>query len=165
MSDVMKEYRKLCLVASRGGHLQQLLNLSGVYGEYRHFIITAKTSEDRYVNLGREKVYCICDLSDGRASKNPIKFLLGLYQTAKIFAIEKPDLVLSTGAGDAIPSIILSFILRIPSVYIESYTRISALSKSGRICYYLASSFFVQHKKLSEKYSRAFYAGSLYNEI
>jgi beta-1,4-N-acetylglucosaminyltransferase len=161
----MQENAKLCLVASRGGHLQQLLNLSEVYMEYRHFFITAKTSQNRHVDFGVGSAYLLDDLSDGRAIKNPVKFLLALYQTAGIFAREKPDLVFSTGSGDALPSFILAFILRIPSVYIESYTRIGELSKTGQICYYLASSFFVQHKSLIVKYPRALFAGSVYNEI
>lgn len=155
----------ICLVASRGGHLQQLLRLSPVFAKYQHFLLSTAEKSDRAVDHGIERCFNIVDINEGRAIKNPLRLILGLFQTFAILARERPSLVLSTGAGVAVPAFVVARILRIPSIYVESYARIRELSVAGKVCYRLASCFLVQHERLSRGRPRARFVGSIYEHI
>ena len=71
----------------------------------------------------------------------------------------KPDLVISTGAGLAVPFIYASKLLGIRSIYIESITRARDLSLSGRLVYYFVDEFYVQWPGHEEKHSKAKFCG------
>jgi UDP-N-acetylglucosamine:LPS N-acetylglucosamine transferase len=74
---------------------------------------------------------------------------------------QRPDAILSTGAGLAVPFFLVGKLLRIRLVYVESVTRTESLSLSGRIVYPLASRFFVQWPRVAERFRRAEYAGGI----
>ena len=71
----------------------------------------------------------------------------------------QPDVILSTGAALAVPFFIVGCLRRKRLVYVESFTRVSRLSMSGRMIYPLANAFFVQWSK-SARRGRV-YVGSL----
>jgi Oligosaccharide biosynthesis protein Alg14 like len=55
-----------------------------------------------------------------------------------------PDVILSTGAGVAVPFFLVGKLLHRRLVYVESVTRTQSVSLSGRLVYPLADEFFVQ---------------------
>ncbi len=72
----------------------------------------------------------------------------------------KPDVILSTGAGVAVPFFVVAKLRRRRAVYVESLTRTSSLSLSGRMVYALADAFFVQWPGTT-KLRRARYVGNI----
>jgi UDP-N-acetylglucosamine:LPS N-acetylglucosamine transferase len=56
----------------------------------------------------------------------------------------RPDLVLSTGAGVAIPFFAVAWVLGPPTVYVEVFDRIDSATVTGRLCYPMSSLFRVQ---------------------
>jgi UDP-N-acetylglucosamine:LPS N-acetylglucosamine transferase len=46
----------------------------------------------------------------------------------------RPDVVVSTGAGVALPFFILAWLMRIPTVYIEVYDRIDSATLTAKLC-------------------------------
>jgi UDP-N-acetylglucosamine:LPS N-acetylglucosamine transferase len=56
----------------------------------------------------------------------------------------RPDLVVSTGAGVALPFFALAKLFRIPTVYVEVYDRIATRTLTGRLCRPLSDLFLVQ---------------------
>lgn len=79
----------------------------------------------------------------------------------RVFRREHPDVVISTGAGVAAPFIILARLMRIRSVYIESITRISELSLTGRLVYPFADRLLVQWEELAANHGKAEYHGRI----
>lgn len=71
-----------------------------------------------------------------------------------------PDVVLSTGAGLAVPFFWIAKLRRLRTVYVESVTRTESLSLSGRLVYPAANDFFVQWPS-STRRRRARYVGSV----
>jgi len=69
---------------------------------------------------------------------------------------ERPSLVISTGAGVALPFMILSKIFLRKIIYIELSCQIAKPSKTGRVAYYLADRFYIQHEPL-----KLFYPNSI----
>ncbi|MDP3029141.1 MAG: hypothetical protein Q8O04_06545 [Deltaproteobacteria bacterium] len=50
---------------------------------------------------------------------------------------------------------------RRPRIFIESWSRVTTKSTTGKICYYLSDLFFVQWPELIKRYPKAIYAGRL----
>jgi UDP-N-acetylglucosamine:LPS N-acetylglucosamine transferase len=75
---------------------------------------------------------------------------------------EKPDIVISTGAEIAIPSFVFAKIMRIKTIYLESWCRVKTKSGTGRILYFIADVFLVQWPNLINKYGKkAYYKGGV----
>ncbi len=70
--------------------------------------------------------------------------------------------VISNGAEIGIPALLAARLLRIKTIFIEHISRMTQPSISGRICYYLAHCFLVQHPALLKRYgAKASYEGAI----
>ena len=75
---------------------------------------------------------------------------------------ERPDVVVSTGAGVALPFFIVAWLHRIPRVFIEVYDRIDSRSLSGRLCRPFSTLFLLQWERQRELYGSGTVVGPLY---
>ncbi len=146
---------KICIVASAGGHLTEILRIREAFEKYEHFFITFDRADVRHKLKGKN-VYFVCD-----PKRNPLKFLKNFVQSLKIFLKEKPDAIISTGAGMALPTLFLGKIFGKKIIYIESMAAVYKPSFTGRIAYYLADLFIIQWRHLKKYYPRAIYGGAL----
>jgi beta-1,4-N-acetylglucosaminyltransferase len=73
----------------------------------------------------------------------------------------RPHAIISAGPGIAVPACILAKLLGIKVIYIETGSRVFALSTSGKILSHFADLFFVQWEELLASYPEAIYAGRL----
>ena len=147
---------RICLTCSPGGHLLQILQLKKVYDKYDHFFLTFKelTTKD----LGeKEKVYFIIN-----PKRRPFDTLISFIQTLFIFLKEKPNIIISTGAGVTIPICYLSKLFMRKVIYIESFSRVNDPSFAGKLGYLVADLFIVQWKPLLKFYKKAKYGGSIF---
>ena len=152
---------KLCLVCSRGGHLMQLLKLEKVFAQRAHFLITTAGAGQHEELSHFKQIHFIADINEWRWLKNPFKFLWAILQTLRIFFIERPDFVISTGSGIAVPAFLLAVPFAARSIYVEDGARVIIPSLAGKLCYRLADLFFVQHPEMCERMPRAIYKGAL----
>lgn len=145
---------KLCLIASAGGHLTQLLQLENLWKKYSFFLITHKKPVTK--NLRKKyKTYFIKD-----PLRNPIYFLINFFQSFLILIKEKPDIIITTGGGIAVALSYLGKLIGKKLIYIESLSRVRNPSLTGRLLYPIADLFLVQWKSLLKKYgNRAKYKG------
>jgi beta-1,4-N-acetylglucosaminyltransferase len=140
---------KICLVASSGGHLFQLLVLKEWWQNHKRFWVTFK-KEDAISSLKTEQVYWGY-YPTNRNLKNLFKnTLLAL----KILLKEKPDLIVSTGAGITIPFFYLGKLLGTKLVYIEVYDRITTPTLTGKLVYPLADVFILQWEEQKSFYPK-----------
>jgi beta-1,4-N-acetylglucosaminyltransferase len=148
---------KLCMACSAGGHLTEMVHLKKCYSKYSRFFITFKRIDTEEFSK-KEKVYFVPD-----PGRNPMNFLKCVFQTFNILLKEKPDVVVSTGAGVAIPACYMSkFLLGSKIIFVESFCRIEEPSLSGRIVYPISDMFLVQWFKLLKKYGgKAVYRGAI----
>ena len=146
---------KICLASSAGGHLTELSFTEPLYEKYDHFFVTFKRPNS--INLAKkEKVYFIVD-----PKRNPIKLIKNIIQSLNIILKEKPNVVISTGAGVAVPVCYFGKLLGSKIIFIESFCRTDNPSFSGKIVYPISDLFIVQWKKLLEFYPNAVYGGLL----
>ncbi len=118
---------KIALIATSGGHFEQLSNLAGLYNNYPHFWITNKNHQT-VSELNGEKVYFI---KMGHFKK-PWTYISHLPFFWTIFSKEKPTHILSTGSGrTAFIAFFASKLYKIKFIYIESFSRVNCFSKFG----------------------------------
>lgn len=144
---------KICIVSSCGGHLTEVRLLKPAYERYEHFYVI-----NERIMLAQDmegRTYFI------RHSERDLLFFVNLLEAWRIFRKERPDLILSTGAGPAVPFALIGKLLRIPAVFVEEMNRISGPSLTGRIMYRLADSFFYQSPALRRFFPKGICGGLL----
>jgi UDP-N-acetylglucosamine:LPS N-acetylglucosamine transferase len=144
---------KICIVSSCGGHLTEVRVLKPVYEKYNHFYVL----NDRVLlpEDMKGKTYFI------RHSERDWLFFANLLEAWQILRKERPDLILSTGAGPVVPFALAAKLFRIPTIFIETFTRVTRPSLTGRIIYRLADRFFYQWKPLAHFFPKGIYGGPL----
>ena len=148
---------KICVACSAGGHLTEIMQLEEVFKRYDHFFVTYKNPDsEELTKMG--KVYYIIN-----PERSVIKFVKNFFQAAVVLLKERPDVVITTGAGIVIPLCYLAKMAGKKIVYIESFCRIDKKSPVGRILYPVSDLFLIQWKELLGKYgSKAKYAGRVF---
>lgn len=99
-------------------------------------------------------------LAHGPTNRSIPNLLRNLRLAWRLVREQRPDAILSTGAGLALPFFIAGKRFGCRLVYVESVTRVLSLSLTGRLVRPLADEFFVQWPQLAES-GRARYAGSV----
>ena len=95
-------------------------------------------------------------------SERDWKLLLNLWEAFTILRRERPTAILSTGAGPAVPfAIIGRLFFGTHIVFVETMTRISSPSMTGRIMYWLAHDFYYQWPQLAPYFPKGRYGGLL----
>ena len=79
-----------------------------------------------------------------------------------IFLREKPDIILTTGAGLVIPTCLYAKLFRKKIIFIESFARMDDLSKTGKFLYKISDLFIVQWESLTKKYDKAIFGGGIF---
>lgn len=151
--------KKVCLICSPGGHFEQIKQLRNVWEKYDCFYVLTKTKSTETV---KQKKYLITFL--GRKSKISFAFniLLWFLEEMIIFVKEWPDIVISTGAADAIPMCLIAKFFGKKVIFIETFARIDEPSRTGKIMYKYADLFIVQWESLLKFYPKAIYGGWIY---
>jgi UDP-N-acetylglucosamine:LPS N-acetylglucosamine transferase len=128
--------------------------LKPAYEDYEHFYVLndkAMLPDDMKSNT-----YFIAH------SERDWKFFLNLWEAFQILRKEKPCVILSMGAGPAVPFAIVGRLLfgtRV--IFVETITRITKPSLAGRMMYHLAHRFYYQHAGLKQFFPRGICGGTL----
>jgi glycosyltransferase involved in cell wall biosynthesis len=147
---------RICLAASGGGHMSQLLKLAESWKGYDTFCVTTtEVVREKVQQYG--KVYIIGECN----REHPLRVILVLIRCMNVILCERPDVVISTGAA---PCCIACFIGKITGskvVWIDSITNIERLSLSGRMLCHIADLFLVQWSELAKRYKSVEYVGAI----
>ena len=145
---------KICIVSSVGGHLTEILSLKDKYQKYEHFyvfnkkIIPPKELKGDYFFI--------------KHSERDYKLIINFFEAFLIIKKRKPNIILSAGAGPAVPfSLVGKFLFGSKIIFIESMSRVKKPTLTGRIIYYFADIFIYQWKELKRFYPKGRYLGNL----
>lgn len=145
---------KLLLVCNPGGHFSTMMGLQSFWSTYQREWVTYPNYDTQ--NLPeKETVYWVTMQEARMIGKAFLNFIRALIILSK----SRPDLVVSTGASLAVPFILASKIFGIKTVFIESITRASDLSLSGKLVYNFVDEFYVQWPDCVKRYPKAQYKG------
>lgn len=145
---------KICIVSSCGGHLTEVRRLLPAYSQYEHFYVLNDQALLPPDMQGRTLFIA--------HSERDWKFLLNLWEAWRILRAERPGVILSTGAGPAVPFALIGRLLfGTKVIFVETLTRIESPSLTGRIMYFLAHRLFYQWPTLGRAFPRGIYGGPL----
>jgi len=145
---------KVALVCSSGGHLFELYALQSFWREHKHFWVTFPGADTQCI-LSEEQMY----LAHCPTNRNLVNLVRNLLLAFKILRWEKPDVIISTGAGIGMPFIYVGRLLGIKTIYVELITRVNDLSLTGKLVYFVVDTFLVQWPELAERYSKTRFVG------
>ncbi len=147
---------KLGIVCSSGGHLLLVHLLEKFWNEYDRFWVTFK-KEDATSLLENETTYW----AYFPTNRNIFNLIRNTFVAIKILFKEKPDIILSTGAGVAIPFFYLGKLMGKKLIFIEAYERIESPSLTGKLVYPITDLFVLQW----EEQKKFFPKGSVLGQI
>ncbi len=145
---------KVCVVSSCGGHLTEVRQLLPAYREYEHFYVL----NDAAI-LPPDMRTCTYFI---KHSERDLLFFVNLWEAFTILRREKPQAILSTGAGPAVPfALVGRFLFGMRVIFIETFTRATAPSMTGKIMYRLAHRFYYQWEALGKFFPKGTFCGPL----
>lgn len=150
---------RICLAASGGGHVRQLLDLQPVWSRYDHFFVTEDTALGQTLSASH-RTYFVPHFAWGQAKLGTPFRMIGralssAYQSARTILRERPDVVITTGAGAVMFVVLWARMLGARVVLIESFARVERPSLFGRLAAPMAHDLIVQSAQLAATYPRA----------
>lgn len=151
----------MLLVCSTGGHLLQLVALRDAWEGFTRVWVTFDKSDARSL-LADERV----TFAHGPTNRNfgllAVRNLVRNSVLAfRLVRAVRPKVVLTTGAGVAVPFAWVGRLLGARVVYVESLTRIDHPSLSCRLIAPVATRIYAQWPELTRAVPRARYLGSV----
>lgn len=157
--------KKIGIICSSGGHLTEALSVMKAFQELDKFLIIHDFPVHKNIKL--EEINRIYKLKIFLGYSSLIAVFitnfLNIFQLIKIFWIERPYFLFSTGAEIAIiPFYLGKIIFRSKLIFLESLSRVNNLSFTGKLIYPISDLFLVQWPELLKKAGpKAIYRGKL----
>jgi beta-1,4-N-acetylglucosaminyltransferase len=145
------------LVCSSGGHLLQLAALREAWSERTRAWVTFDKSDAHSLLRGERVHYAY-----GPTNRSIPNLLRNLLLARKLVATLRPRVVVTTGAGVAVPFAWIARLRGAKVVYVESFTRIDGPSLSCRLIAPVADRIYAQWPELTATYPRARYRGNVF---
>ena len=152
----MENQVKILLVGSSGGHLLQLLRAKEALDSHELVWVCFKKPDSEYFLREYKTYWCYFP-----TTRNVINFIKNTFQSFYVLWKERPDVIMSSGAGVAIPYFYLGKLLGKKTVYIESFTRVTSCSLTGKLVYPVTNLFCVQWESTMKFYPSAKVIGRL----
>ena len=147
---------KICIAASGGGHLSQLLSLGLVWEGWKVVCVsTGQMVRDKLQAIGRTYIVAECN------RQHPLKIIRVMWKCLKIVLREKPDVVLSTGAA---PGVLVCFwgkLFGAKIIWVDSIANTEKLSMSGRMIRPFSDLILSQWPDVAAKYENVEFAGAV----
>ena len=137
--------RPLLIVCSTGGHLLQMQELHEAWEPFERLWVTFDKSDSRSLLRDERVVH-----AHSPTNRNIPNLLRNLRLALRVLRRERPSAILTTGAGVAVPFAWVGRLLGVPTIYVESVTRIEGLSMSGRMIKPVAKRLYAQWPELAE---------------
>lgn len=132
----------ICLAASGGGHVRQILDLKPMWRDYPHFIVTEDTALGRSI-AAEEEVHFIPHFALGQARLGDAWTMLrsalrSVARSWRIIRAKRPDLFITTGAGSQVFAMLFARLHGAHVVLIDSFARFRRPSAFARLAGWLA---------------------------
>lgn len=127
----------LCLAASGGGHVRQILDLEPLWRDYPHFFVTEDTALGRSIAKNAETEF-VPHFALGQARLgSPAQMLMaawrGMWRSLAIIRRRRPDVVLTTGAGSLLFIVLWARVHGARVILIDSFARFNRPSAFARL--------------------------------
>jgi beta-1,4-N-acetylglucosaminyltransferase len=150
------ERADILLACSSGGHLLQLLALRPAWEGFSRCWVTEDASDTRSL-LREEPAYFV----HGPTTRSVSRLVRDLPPAWRLLRRVRPRVVVTTGAGFALPYAWLGRLLGARVVYVETVTRMESPSLSCRLVAPIAARVYVQWPELVGVVPGARYVGTV----
>jgi beta-1,4-N-acetylglucosaminyltransferase len=144
------------LVCSAGGHLLQLSMLADAWEDLSHAWVTLEREDSRSLLQGQTVFY-----AHGPTNRSIPNLLRNIPLAWNLIRRLKPAVIVTTGAGIAVPFCWTGRLLGAKVVYVESVTRIHSPSLSYQLIRPAVSRVYAQWPELARSLKGARYAGNV----
>ncbi|MCL2448476.1 MAG: hypothetical protein FWD17_05975 [Polyangiaceae bacterium] len=148
----MGDRKRIAIVSSVGGHLTEIVDLRGAFGE--HDIIWI---------LNDESPVLPADVSSFRIThaERDWRVLWNVVEIAAVLARERPDVVVSAGASPAVCAALVARLAGIPFVYFEPWSAVTHPTLTGRLMRWLTPYRFARWPDVARRLRAKHIGGSL----
>jgi len=157
--------KKIGILTSSGGHLTEAMSIVEAFEGSELFLIVHDLPTLKGLQIKEVRKIYQLRVVLGYTSLIAVFLtaVVNVFELFRIFWIERPSILFSTGAEIAIPGFYIGKILfRTRLIYLETLTRAKDLSMTGKVLYPIADLFLVQWPELLKKAGpRAVYGGRL----
>jgi len=134
-------------VGSSGGHLLQLHALRLIWGRHDRSWVTFDKEDARSLLDGERRYWGAFP-----TNRNVPNLVRNFWIAWRVLRRERPEVIISTGAGLAIPFFVLGRLFGAKLVYLEVFDRIDSPTISGRVCQPFAHLFALQWEEQQAYY-------------
>jgi beta-1,4-N-acetylglucosaminyltransferase len=145
------------LVCSSGGHLLQLVALRSAWEGFSPAWVTFDKSDARSLLRGERVVF-----AHGPTNRDVPNLLRNMVLAVKVLRRSRPRVVVTTGAGVAVPFAWVGRLFGAHVVYVESFTRIEGPSLSCRLISPVANRLYVQWPELADRVHGSRFVGNVF---
>jgi UDP-N-acetylglucosamine:LPS N-acetylglucosamine transferase len=144
---------KLLLVCSSGGHFAGMVRMERFWSRHSRAWVTFDSPSTRG-RLAGERVWW----AFSPTNRNLFNLVRNFCLAIAVLLREQPEVILSTGAGVAVPFLVLGRLFGCRVAFVESLTRTTTLSLSARLVLPIGD-VYVQWPQLQQRYPKTIYAG------
>lgn len=139
------------LVCSPGGHLSQMMRLRPWWERHERTWVSFDKADARSHLAAEDTVWAFHP-----TTRNIPNLIRNLRLARRVLRDVRPDVVVSNGAGVAVPFFWLARRMGIATVYVEVFDRVDSPTLTGRLCRPVTDLFCVQWPE-----QQRFYKGSV----
>lgn len=150
---------RICLAASGGGHIRQILDLEHFWAEHNSFFVTEDTALGRSIAQTHETHFLPHVALGQTKTGQTLKMLKGasssLRRSLQILLQTKPDIIVTTGAGSMAFLVTWGRMLGAKVILIDSFARFEAPSKFARFAGPLAHVRIAQAQGVADRWKNS----------
>lgn len=155
--------KRVMFIASTGGHLQELLQLSPMFDRYDYHLVTEKTKSNMYLKEKyNDKVSYLVYGTKFHMLSYPFKLLFNCFKSLFLYIKYCPDYIITTGTHTAGPMCCIGKILGSKIIYIETFANMVTKTSTGRLVYPFSDKFIVQWNSMKKIYPNSEVGGWIF---
>ena len=139
----------------------ELIQIIPAVQDFEFYIVTERNFASRKI-LENYKHHLLFQQDRSHLFPFIINFSCNIFLSLLYIIKEKPNIIITTGAGASYPTCFIGKILGKKIIYIESFAKITSSSMTGRKIYPFADKFLVQWEEMKKIYPKAEYHGTVY---
>ena len=155
--------KNVMFIASTGGHLEELLQLSPLFEKYNYHLITEKTKSNMYLkDKYKKRVSYLVYGTKHHFLSYPFILLWNCFKSLYYYLVYCPDYIITTGVHTAGPMCCIGKILGSKIIYIETFANMVTKTATGKLIYPISDKFIVQWESMKKLYPNAEVGGWIF---
>jgi len=155
--------RRVLFIASTGGHLNELLQLSPMFNNYDFHLVTEKTKSNKYLKRDyKKRVSYLVYGTKLHLFSYIFKLTYNCLKSLFLYFKYRPDYIITTGTHTAGPMCCIGKIFGSKIIYIETFANMVTKTATGKLIYPISDKFIVQWESMKKLYPDAEVGGWIF---